>query len=185
MDERHDVAWTAETTRRDAAALLRDLADGVDAGEIAIDEGDGAAGAAGVPERLQAELELERTDDEVELEVELSWPRTERDDLPRDETAEETTDDGEAGPRDDAEDPTGDDTEIPEILTDDDGPSGSRATFEVYRDRADEWRWRLVHDNGNIIADGGEGYARRATALNGLRSVQHNAPAADVEVDGD
>ncbi|MUV90039.1 amphi-Trp domain-containing protein, partial [Halapricum sp. CBA1109] len=32
----------------------------------------------------------------------------------------------------------------------------SKATFELYEDNAEEYRWRLVHDNGNIIADGGE-----------------------------
>ena len=28
----------------------------------------------------------------------------------------------------------------------------------IYRDKADEWRWRLVHQNGNTLADSGEGY---------------------------
>jgi uncharacterized protein YegP (UPF0339 family) len=44
--------------------------------------------------------------------------------------------------------------------------------FEVYRDNANEWRWRLVHRNGNILADGGEGYSRRhdaARAVDRLR----------------
>jgi len=33
------------------------------------------------------------------------------------------------------------------------------ATFELYRDREGQYRWRLRHDNGNILADSGEGYA--------------------------
>jgi uncharacterized protein YegP (UPF0339 family) len=37
----------------------------------------------------------------------------------------------------------------------------SKATFQIYEDRVGDWRTRLVHDNGNIIADGGEGYASR------------------------
>jgi uncharacterized protein YegP (UPF0339 family) len=58
------------------------------------------------------------------------------------------------------------------------------ATFEVYEDRAGDWRWRLVHDNGNIIADSGEGYASRQKCEQGIRSVKENAPdAAIVEVD--
>ena len=57
---------------------------------------------------------------------------------------------------------------------------GSKATFEVYRDRGDQWRWRLVHDNGRIIADSGEGYASRQKATEGLESVKRNAPDADV-----
>jgi hypothetical protein len=61
---------------------------------------------------------------------------------------------------------------------------GSNATFELYEDAADEWRWRLVHDNGNIIADSGQGYASKQKAKQGLRSVRRNAPGAAVEADG-
>jgi uncharacterized protein YegP (UPF0339 family) len=57
----------------------------------------------------------------------------------------------------------------------------SKATFELYQDRADEWRWRLVHDNGNVIADSGEGYDRKAGARKGIESVKKNAPGAAVE----
>ena len=57
----------------------------------------------------------------------------------------------------------------------------SKATFEVYEDRAGQWRWRLVHDNGNIIADGGQGYASKQKAKQGLDSVKSNAPGAAVE----
>ena len=58
--------------------------------------------------------------------------------------------------------------------------AASRATFELYVDSADQWRWRLVHDNGNIIADGGEGYADKRDARSGIESVQRNAPGAHV-----
>jgi len=57
----------------------------------------------------------------------------------------------------------------------------SRATFEVYQDRGDEWRWRLVHDNGNVIADGGEGYASRQKCEQGIESVKENAADAAIE----
>ncbi|KAA9398395.1 DUF1508 domain-containing protein [Haloarcula sp. CBA1130] len=56
----------------------------------------------------------------------------------------------------------------------------SKATFEVYEDNAEQYRWRLVHDNGNIIADGGEGYASKQKAKQGLESVKNNAPGAYV-----
>lgn len=56
----------------------------------------------------------------------------------------------------------------------------SAARFELYADRSGEWRWRLVHTNGNLIADSGESYARKVDARNGLESVRTNAPAADV-----
>jgi uncharacterized protein YegP (UPF0339 family) len=55
------------------------------------------------------------------------------------------------------------------------------ATFELYKDKAGEFRWRLVHQNGQIIADSGEGYTTKANALNGIDSVRENAPAAPIE----
>ena len=55
------------------------------------------------------------------------------------------------------------------------------ATFELYRDRAGEYRWRLRHQNGNIIADSGEGYSSRANAENGVQSVKENSPSAPIE----
>jgi hypothetical protein len=58
----------------------------------------------------------------------------------------------------------------------------SKATFELYVDRAGMHRWRLVHDNGNVLADSGEGYASRQKARQGLESVRKNAPDADVVV---
>jgi len=60
------------------------------------------------------------------------------------------------------------------------------ATFEVYRDSAGEWRWRLVASNGNIIADSGEGYSSKQGAERGIESVKRNAADAEVEfVEGD
>ena len=58
---------------------------------------------------------------------------------------------------------------------------GSKATFELYRDEADKPRWRLVHENGNIIADSSQGYSSKQKAKQGLRSVRMNAPGAPVE----
>ena len=55
------------------------------------------------------------------------------------------------------------------------------ATFELYEDKAGNYRWRLRHDNGNIIADSGEGYASKQKAKQGIESVRANAPDADVE----
>ncbi|RKD93458.1 amphi-Trp domain-containing protein [Halopiger aswanensis] len=58
--------------------------------------------------------------------------------------------------------------------------SGRTSRFEVYQDRADEWRWRLVHWNGNIVADSGEGYTTRSNAKRAARSVMRTAPTARV-----
>ena len=56
--------------------------------------------------------------------------------------------------------------------------------FEVYKDKAGEYRWRLVASNGQTIATGGEGYSSKASALAGIESVKKNAPDAAV-VDAD
>ncbi|MFO7926112.1 MAG: HVO_2922 family protein [Halobacteriota archaeon] len=58
---------------------------------------------------------------------------------------------------------------------------GSDATFELFEDAGGKWRWRLVHDNGNIIADSGQGYASKQKAKQGMRSVQLNVRGAGVE----
>lgn len=58
--------------------------------------------------------------------------------------------------------------------------SDSKATFELFEDKQGKWRWRLVHDNGNILADSGEGYASKQKATQGLESVKQNASGADV-----
>lgn len=55
------------------------------------------------------------------------------------------------------------------------------ARFELFEDRSGRFRWRLVHRNGNVIADSGEGYASRQKARQGIASVKENAPDAPVE----
>ena len=58
----------------------------------------------------------------------------------------------------------------------------SKATFELYADKGGQFRWRLRHRNGNIIASGGQGYSSRQKAMQGLGSVQHNAAGGAVVV---
>lgn len=48
---------------------------------------------------------------------------------------------------------------------------GANPMIRFYIDAAGEHRWRIVARNGNILADSGEGYKRRASAVNGLASV--------------
>ena len=55
------------------------------------------------------------------------------------------------------------------------------AKFEVYKDKSGEYRWRLVHTNGQMIASSGEGYKSKESAMNGIKSVKENAPGAAVE----
>ncbi len=51
--------------------------------------------------------------------------------------------------------------------------------FEVYNDKAGEFRFRLKATNGQIIAVS-EGYKALAGCLNGIESVKKNAPEAAV-----
>jgi uncharacterized protein YegP (UPF0339 family) len=55
------------------------------------------------------------------------------------------------------------------------------ATFELFEDAKEEFRWRLRHQNGQIIADSGEGYVNKADAKNGIQSVKENAPSAPIK----
>jgi uncharacterized protein YegP (UPF0339 family) len=56
----------------------------------------------------------------------------------------------------------------------------SQAQFELYEDRGEQWRWRLRHRNGNVIADSGEGYTRKHNAKKGMASVRRNALGASL-----
>lgn len=53
------------------------------------------------------------------------------------------------------------------------------AKFEVYKDRREEFRWRLRADNNEIIAVS-EGYTSKAGCKNGIESVKKNAPKAEI-----
>lgn len=50
--------------------------------------------------------------------------------------------------------------------------------FEMYQDKAGEYRFRLKARNGEIIAVS-EGYTAKAGCLNGIESVKKNAPEAE------
>ena len=51
--------------------------------------------------------------------------------------------------------------------------------FEIYLDKAGEYRFRLKAKNGEIIA-ASEGYSSKASCLNGIESVRKNAAASPV-----
>lgn len=145
-------------SRTEIAAALRSLAAQLDDGPVTFEAADRSV-TVEPPERAVFEIEVERESDETSIELEIEWP-------------------------------TGDAAEIePKTAVEGDArtavatgveTSKSLARFEVFRDRAGEWRWRLVHRNGNVIADGGEGYASKQNALKGLTSVRRNAPGAVV-----
>lgn len=51
--------------------------------------------------------------------------------------------------------------------------------FQVYTDKAGEYRFRLTAKNGQVIAVS-EGYKALASCLNGVESVRKNAPDATI-----
>ena len=51
--------------------------------------------------------------------------------------------------------------------------------FEIYKDKGGKFRFRLKASNGEIIAVG-EAYESKASAKNGIASVQKNAAGATV-----
>lgn len=51
--------------------------------------------------------------------------------------------------------------------------------FEIYTDKAGEFRFRLKATNGQIIAVS-EGYKAMAGCQNGIASIQKNAPEAEI-----
>lgn len=56
--------------------------------------------------------------------------------------------------------------------------------FEVWTDKAGEYRFRLKAANGEIIATS-EGYSSKKSCMNGIQSVMKNAPNAPiVEIEG-
>lgn len=54
--------------------------------------------------------------------------------------------------------------------------------FEMYTDKAGEFRFRLKAKNGQIIATG-EGYKAKAGCQNGIESIRKNAPEAEVVIE--
>ncbi|MFI6213265.1 YegP family protein [Nocardia brasiliensis] len=52
--------------------------------------------------------------------------------------------------------------------------------FELFKDKADKFRWRLNAANGETIA-ASQGYESKAAAKNGIDSVKKNAPIADID----
>ena len=59
--------------------------------------------------------------------------------------------------------------------------TAAAATFEVYKDKAGEYRWRLRMQNTKVIATSGEGYTTKRACEEAIDSVKKNAADAQVE----
>ena len=51
-------------------------------------------------------------------------------------------------------------------------------TFEIYKDKAGEYRARFKHNGEVMFAT--EGYSSKASAQNAIASIKSNGPAAEV-----
>ena len=67
-----------------------------------------------------------------------------------------------------------------EDLTEEPVKAATNPKFEMYADKAGEYRFRLKARNGEIIATS-EGYKAKSGCLNGIESVRKNAPEAKIE----
>ncbi len=64
-------------------------------------------------------------------------------------------------------------------LTEENAEKVKHPKFEVYQDKAGEFRFRLKARNGEIIL-ASEGYQEKKSCLNGIESVKKNAPDAEI-----
>lgn len=173
MSEETLFAFEQTQNRGDIAADLRLLAAQLDSDGTVTFTGDDQTVAVTPPERPMFEIEVEREcpgeaeTGNVSIELEIEWPESAEDKQP--------TVSADMIPGNEEETTAVSDLEAEAVE--------SRGRFHLYRDRANEWRWRLVHHNGNIIATSGEGYSSRRNAEKGMQSVMKNAPGAETLTD--
>ncbi len=175
------LSFETTSSRANVAAMLHTVANEFDDEETFRVAFEDHSVSLALAESFSFELEIEREsngedEDEIELEIELEW---------REPTV--TEDDAESsstGERVHGSEPHETSTRETETGAGEDPPQStareSMGTFQLFEDRAGEWRWRLVHRNGNIIATSGEGYTTKQNAEKGIRSVLRNAPDADL-----
>ena len=48
----------------------------------------------------------------------------------------------------------------------------AKTKFEIYKDKKGEYRWRLLSQNGEPVATGGEGYAEKRGAMNAVKKLK-------------
>ena len=55
--------------------------------------------------------------------------------------------------------------------------------YEIYLDKAGEYRFRLSASNGEILIIANGGYTTKAACKTGIASIEKNAPKAEVEME--
>jgi uncharacterized protein YegP (UPF0339 family) len=59
--------------------------------------------------------------------------------------------------------------------------SASEAAFDLYEDDGGNWRWRLIHDDGDTLAVSPSGHDSREAAEETITQLKANALGADIE----
>lgn len=52
--------------------------------------------------------------------------------------------------------------------------------FEIYKDKAGEFRFRIRATNGNILASS-EGYKAKASAINAIERIKSDAATSEID----
>lgn len=52
--------------------------------------------------------------------------------------------------------------------------------FEIFKDKADAFRFRFRASNGEIMFSS-EGYSQKASALKSIESLKRNVPSAEID----
>jgi uncharacterized protein YegP (UPF0339 family) len=58
---------------------------------------------------------------------------------------------------------------------------GDRDTWEIYKDRRDEWRWRRRALNGRIVGASTEGYKNRSACVDNAKRNGYNLNEPEAE----
>jgi uncharacterized protein len=54
------------------------------------------------------------------------------------------------------------------------------AKFEIYKDKAGDFRWRFISSNGRIIAVSSEGYSKRLNCEHGIELIKTDGKKASI-----
>ena len=53
-------------------------------------------------------------------------------------------------------------------------------TFEVYKDKSSEFRFRFVAPNKEVMFSG-QGYKQKQSAMSAIESIRKNSPGAEID----
>src|SRR4051812_17547059 len=66
------------------------------------------------------------------------------------------------------------------VAADEEGKKSS-ATFEVYKDKGGDYRWRLRTQNTKVIASGGQSFSSKQSCVDSIESVKRHAADAPIK----